>query len=44
MAQLEQLAELRDRGILTEEEFTAKKAQVLGISWFAAMTTTDKKR
>ena len=29
--QLKQLAELRDAGILTEEEFTAKKAQILGI-------------
>lgn len=30
-AQLQQLAALRDQGILTEEEFAAKKAQVLGI-------------
>lgn len=30
-AQLESLAKLRDQGILTEEEFTAKKAQILGI-------------
>ncbi len=29
--QIKQLAELRDQGILTEEEFTAKKAQILGI-------------
>jgi hypothetical protein len=29
--QLKQLAGLRDAGILTEEEFTAKKAQILGI-------------
>jgi hypothetical protein len=28
---LEALAELRDKGILTEEEFTAKKKQILGI-------------
>lgn len=28
---LEQLADLRDKGILTEEEFTAKKQSVLGI-------------
>ena len=30
--QLQQLASLRDAGILTEEEFTAKKAQILGLS------------
>jgi hypothetical protein len=29
--QLESLAKLRDQGILTEEEFSAKKAQILGI-------------
>jgi len=29
--QLQQLAALRDQGILTDEEFTAKKAQILGI-------------
>jgi hypothetical protein len=29
--QLESLARLRDQGILTEEEFAAKKAQILGI-------------
>lgn len=29
--QLTQLAALRDQGILTEEEFSAKKAQLLGI-------------
>lgn len=29
--ELEQLAELRDRGILTEEEFSVKKKQLLGI-------------
>lgn len=29
--ELEKLAELRDKGILTEEEFTAKKRQVLGL-------------
>ncbi len=28
--QLRQLAELRDRGILTEEEFQAQKARLLG--------------
>ena len=31
MAELAQLAQLRDQGILTPEEFEAKKAQVLGI-------------
>jgi hypothetical protein len=31
IAQLKQLAELRDQGILTDEEFAAKKAQILGI-------------
>ena len=30
-SQLEQLARLKDQGILTEEEFNAKKKQVLGI-------------
>ena len=30
-AQLEQLAKLKQEGILTEEEFTAKKKQLLGI-------------
>jgi Short C-terminal domain len=29
--QLRQLAALRDQGILTEEEFTASKAKILGI-------------
>jgi hypothetical protein len=29
--QLTQLSQLRDQGILTEEEFAAKKAQLLGI-------------
>jgi uncharacterized membrane protein YebE (DUF533 family) len=29
--QLTQLAELHDKGILTDEEFAAKKAQILGI-------------
>jgi hypothetical protein len=28
--QLKQLAELRDQGILTEEEFAAQKAKILG--------------
>ncbi len=31
MAQLEKLGQLRDQGILTEEEFNAKKKQILGI-------------
>jgi predicted Zn-dependent peptidase len=30
-AQLRKLAELKDAGILTEEEFTTKKAQLLGL-------------
>jgi putative oligomerization/nucleic acid binding protein len=30
-AQLTQLAELHNQGILTDEEFAAKKAQILGI-------------
>jgi hypothetical protein len=29
--QLKQFAALKDQGILTEEEFAAKKAQILGI-------------
>jgi len=29
--QLRQFAALRDQGILTEEEFAAKKAQILGL-------------
>jgi Short C-terminal domain len=29
--QIRQLAALRDQGILTEEEFTASKAKILGI-------------
>lgn len=31
VTQLKQLAELRDQGILTPEEFSAKKKQILGI-------------
>jgi hypothetical protein len=31
LAELEQLAQLRDQGILTPEEFEAKKKQLLGI-------------
>jgi hypothetical protein len=31
IGQLKQLGELRDAGILTDEEFAAKKAQLLGI-------------
>lgn len=30
MAQLKELGELRDSGILTEEEFAAQKAKILG--------------
>ncbi len=30
-AQLQQLSQLKDQGILTEEEFAAKKKQILGI-------------
>ncbi len=30
-AQLEQLADLKNKGILTDEEFSAKKKQILGI-------------
>jgi hypothetical protein len=29
--QLKQFAALKDQGILTEEEFSAKKAQILGL-------------
>jgi hypothetical protein len=28
---LERLAELRDKGIITEEEFVTKKRQILGL-------------
>jgi hypothetical protein len=31
MAELEQLGQLRDQGILTPEEFEAKKKQILGV-------------
>jgi Short C-terminal domain len=31
MAELQQLAQLRDQGILSPEEFEAKKAQILGL-------------
>jgi hypothetical protein len=31
MGELERLAQLRDQGILSEEEFEAKKRQLLGI-------------
>jgi membrane protease subunit (stomatin/prohibitin family) len=30
IAQLKQLAELKDQGVLTEEEFAAQKAKILG--------------
>jgi hypothetical protein len=32
IAQLEKLGQLRDQGILTEEEFTAQKQKLLGAS------------
>lgn len=31
VAQLQQLADLKDQGVITEEEFEAKKKQILGI-------------
>jgi hypothetical protein len=31
MAEIQQLAAMKDQGILTEEEFEAKKKQILGI-------------
>ena len=31
MAELQQLAQMRDQGILTPEEFEAKKKQILGL-------------
>ena len=31
MAELERLAQLRDQGIVSEEEFEAKKKQILGL-------------
>jgi len=31
IAEIQKLAALKDQGILTEEEFAAKKAQILGI-------------
>jgi hypothetical protein len=31
MGELERLAQLRDQGIITDEEFEAKKKQILGI-------------
>ena len=31
MAELEQLNQLKAQGILTDEEFEAKKAQILGL-------------
>jgi hypothetical protein len=31
MAELQQLAQLHEQGVLTDEEFAAKKAQILGI-------------
>ncbi len=32
LEELQKLASLRDAGILTDEEFSAKKAQILGLS------------
>ena len=31
MAEIQKLADLHSQGILTDEEFAAKKAQILGI-------------
>jgi len=31
MAEIQQLAAMKDQGLLTEEEFAAKKKQILGI-------------
>ena len=31
IAQIEKLAQLKDQGILTQEEFNAKKKQILGL-------------
>jgi len=31
MAELKQLGELHEQGILTDEEFTAKKTEILGL-------------
>jgi hypothetical protein len=31
MAEIQQLAKMKDQGILTEQEFQAKKKQILGI-------------
>ena len=31
LAELEQLAKLHEQGVLTDDEFAAKKAQILGI-------------
>ena len=31
MAEIQQLAKMKDQGLLTEEEFQAKKKQILGI-------------
>ena len=40
--QLEKLAALKEKGILTEEEFTAKKKQILSISWAERASTTPR--
>ncbi|HEY8237029.1 MAG TPA: SHOCT domain-containing protein [Gaiellaceae bacterium] len=31
MAEIQKLAQMKEQGILTEEEFAAKKKQILGI-------------
>ena len=31
MAEIQQLAKMKDQGLLTDEEFQAKKKQILGI-------------
>ena len=31
MAELEQLNQLKDQGVISEDEYAAKKAQVLGL-------------
>ncbi len=31
MSEIQQLADMKDQGLITEEEFQAKKKQILGI-------------
>ena len=38
MAELQQLAQMKEQGILTEEEFAATKKQILGIRATATRT------